>query len=250
MKNRTLLITTACAVGFASLNASAATTSYSFMAFDQYAGNTPYYSHYQVTTAFFEPNVASIDLLDRGWGYATTGWSSYHVFSSIDNVGNNPQPLRSIGWHQYEFIFNDLTNTASILMDGNTIQSGTFTDNPEVFRVFFHDYHGGTQETVIDNFEYRVDGLLRYVQNFESNILDSNWSITRMDAGTYVASGDPSNPYSGIGALALGATTGGQLAAGVAFTPPPDISVVPEPGNLISIACVIASATLVRYRRK
>lgn len=193
---------------------SAATTvSYSFWAYDQYAGNSPYYSHYQVST--FDPAVvvARIDLNDSGnAGYVTPG---------IESVGSIYGPARSIGWHQYEFSFDELTKTASVLMDGNTIQSASYTNDPSVFRFGFHDYYGGVQESVIDDFQFRLDGVLVYQSSFESPTLDSNWTVNYQQTGTYITSGDPSSPHSGSGALALGATTGGNLNASVYFVPEP-----------------------------
>jgi hypothetical protein len=195
---------------------SAATTvSYSFWAYDQYAGNSPYYSHYQVLGVDPALVVAKIDLNDSGnpnAGYVTPG---------IESVGSIYGPARSIGWHQYEFAFNELTKTATVLMDGNTILSASYANAPSIFGFGFHDYYGGVQESVIDDFQFRLDGILVYQSSFESPTLDSNWTVNYQQTGTYITSGDPSSPHSGSGALALGATTGGNLNASVYFVPEP-----------------------------
>jgi hypothetical protein len=226
------------------VSASAATTSISFWAYDQHAQNSPYYSHYMVTNPSGTSAVVSIDLNDRGWGFSTTGTSSYHVSPFIESNGTTPRPLRSIGWHQYEFIFNDLTKTASILMNGNTIQSGSYTNSPALFRFAFHDYYGGVQETVIDDLEYRINGVLEYSQGFESSILDSGWSITYQNAGTYVSSGDTTRSHTGVGSLALGATSGGNLFSAISF----DLASIPEPSS--SALALIASTLLIGRRRR
>jgi hypothetical protein len=214
----------ALALALAATASNAATMSLSFWGYDQYAGSTPYYSHYYFTTANPAVGIASIDLYDQGWGNNPGGNSSYHYMSSIENSVNNTGIARSIGWHRYEFIFNDLTMAASLLVDGNTIRTGAYANTPTTFRITFHDYYGGVQETVIDDFQYRLNGSLIYQQGFDSSTLDSRWSISFIDAGTYVSSGDPSNPYTGTGALALGATAGGQWACGVEFDLIPELS--------------------------
>ena len=235
----------ALAFALAATASNAATINLSFWGYDRYAGSTPYYTHYQVTTDVpEEPSIASIDLYDQGWGNTPGGKSSYHYMSSIEDSFNNTGLGRSIGWHRYEFIFNNLTMTASLLVDGNTIRTGAYASTPTTFRIFFHDYYGGVQETVIDDFEYRLDGSLLYRQDFESSSLDAGWSITRLDSVTYVTSGDPTTPHSGSGALALGATTGGQLANGVAF----DLTSVPEPTTNMMALCALIGLVMHRTR--
>ena len=133
--------------------------------------------------------------------------------------------------------------TASLLVDGSTIRSGTYANTPTHFLVVFHDYYGGVQESVIDDFEYRLNGSLIYQQGFESPTLDNRWSVTRLDAGTYVSSGDSTTPHTGAGALALGATTGGQLANIVSF------ALVPEPSiGLLGLFFVVG--LLIQRNRK
>ena len=207
----------------------AATISLSFWGYDRYAGSTPYYTHYQVTTDTPEPAIASIDLYDSGWGNTPGGKSAYHYMSSIEDAYNNTGLARSIGWHHYELVFNDLTMAASLLVDGSTIRQGTYARIPTHFLVVFHNSYGSIQKAVIDDFEYRLNGTLVYQQGFESSTLDAGWSITRLDAGTYISSGDPTTPHTGSGALALGASTGGQRANIISF----DLTSVPEPSSII-----------------
>ena len=225
-------------------HSNAATISLSFWGYDQYAGSTPCYSHYQVTTDDPSVLIASTDLYDSGWGNNPGGNSSYQYMSSIENSFNNTGIARSVGWHQYEFIFNDLTMAASLMVDGNTIRTGAYANTPTTFHFVFHDYYGGVQKTVIDDFEYRLNGSLIYKQDFESSTLESGWSITHVDAGTYVSSGDSSTPHTGIGALALGSTTGGQWACYVAL----DLTSVPEPSALILGGITILGCCLRRKR--
>lgn len=221
------------------------TVSVSFWAYDQAAQNTPYYSHFSVTRND-APNfwngggtpetVAIVSLLDNGWGYSESGWSSYHVFADIGVTGTIPHSLRSIGWHNYEFSFNRLTGGATIAMDGNLIQQGTFTGP---LNWFSFNYNGHTQETVIDDFVIRHDGSIVYQQTFDSSSLDSGWVVTRLDSGAYVTSGDTSTPHSGTGALALGANV-----AGVVF----DLNSVPEPSSFALIGFSVMGLTLRRKR--
>ncbi len=223
---------------------------FSFMAYDQYPGNSPYYSHYAARDASGTP-VAGINHLDRGWGFSTTGNSAYHVQTEIEGIGTNPRPLRTAGWHEYELHFNELTKIARILMDGNLIQSGSYSQKPEDFAFGFHDYYGGAQETVIDNFRFWVNDTLVYTQDFETSTLDASWKVEWTSSGTYAASGDPTTPFEGIGALALGATTGGNLFASISYTPDPslfEISTIPEPASSGVLAIVIAAGLIVRKR--
>lgn len=207
----------------------AAIISLSFWGYDRYAGSTPYYTHYQVSADTPEPAIASIDLYDSGWGNTPGGKSAYHYMSLIEDAYNNTGLARSIGWHHYELVFNDLTMAASLLVDGSTIRQGTYARIPTHFLVVFHNSYGSIQEAVIDDFEYRLNGALVYQQGFESSTLDAGWSITRLDAGTYISSGDPTTPHTGSGALALGASTGGQRANIISF----DLTSVPEPSSII-----------------
>ena len=222
----------------------AATISLSFWGYDRYAGSTPYYTHYQVTTNTPEPAIASIDLYDSGWGNTPGGKSAYHYMSSIEDVYNNTGLARSIGWHHYELVFNDLTMAASLLVDGSTIRTGTYANIPTKFNVVFHNSYGTIQEAVIDEFEYRLNGSLLYQQGFESSTLDAGWSITRLDAGTYISSGDPTTPHTGAGALALGASTGGQRANIITF----DLTSVPEPSTGLINIFMIGASLLLRSR--
>lgn len=228
----------ALAFALAATASNAATMSLSFWGYDRYAGNTPYYNHYAVTTDNPETTIASIDLYDRGWGNTPGGKSAYHYMSSIEGIHNNTGLIRSIGWHHYELVFNDLTKAVSLLVDSSIIRTGTYTNIPTSFIFVFHDYYGGVQESVIDDFECRINGSLVYQQDFESPTLDSGWSVLRLDAGTYISSGDPTTTHTGSGSLALGATTGGQLANIVSF----DLTSVPEPStsilSLIAGGCV------------
>jgi hypothetical protein len=225
-----------------SVSASAATSSITFWGYDQSAGSTPYYSHYQVFNADPETPIASIDLYDAGWGFHTTGNSSAHIMASIDNQYANSGQARSAGWHKFEMHFNDITMTGSLLVDGNTIRSGTYSSNPTGFRFMFHNSFGGVQETVIDDFQYWINGNLVYQQDFESSTLDSGWSIERLDSGTYITSGDTSNPHSGTGSLALGDSVAGASANIITF----DLTSVPEPST--SLLGLVATLTL-SFRR-
>ena len=235
----------ALAFALAATVSNAATISLSFWGYDRYAGSTPYYTHYQVTTVTPEPAIASIDLYDSGWGNTPGGKSAYHYMSSIEDAYNNTGLARSIGWHHYEFVFNNLTMAASLLADGSTIRTGTYANIPKSFLVVFHNSYGSIQEAVIDDFEYRLNGSLIYQQGFESSTLDAGWSITRLDAGTYITSGDPTTPHTGTGALALGASTGGQRANIIAF----DLTSVPEPSTGL-LGLLFGSGLLIRRYRK
>jgi len=227
-------------------SARAATTSISFWAYDQYAQNSPYYDHYTVTNADGTDTITRIDLNDRGWGFSSTGTSSYHVSAYVEEVGTTPRPLRTVGWHEYEFAFNDFTKITSISMDGNIIDSGSYTNTPAVFNFGLHDYYGGAQKTVIDDFEVKIDGSSVYKQNFDGFTLDAGWSVTHLDVGTYTASGDTSTVHSGSGSLVLGATTGGNLDALVAF----DLTSVPESSTIILGLIALGGMTLRRNRPK
>jgi hypothetical protein len=218
-----------CILAFTAVASSAATTSISFWAYDQHAQNSPYYSHYGVSDSADTVTITRIDMNDRGWGFSTTGTSSYHVSTYIESNGTTPRPLRSIGWHQYEFIFNDITKTASILMNGNIIHGATYVNTPGHFNFGFHDYYGGTQETVIDDFQMRINGTLVYQQGFDGTTLPDGWYVSHQDGGTYTASGDTTTVHSGTGSMALGATTGGNLFSSIAF----DLTSVPEPSTSV-----------------
>jgi hypothetical protein len=220
----------------------------SFQAYDQSAQNTPYYSHYGVTSDLGVPGwygagdadsevVAIVNLMDSGWGFSASSTSSFHVMTRIDAARNSPRPLRSIGWHQFSFVFDTNIQTMSILMNGTEIQNGTFT-NPITW--FMFAYNGGSgRETVIDDFSVTWDGNLVYEQGFNSSTLDPAWAVTRIDSGGYATSGDTSNPFSGAGALALGGNV-----SGIAF----DLTSVPEPTTTILSALGLASFCMIRRR--
>ena len=191
------------------------TMSYSFWAYDQYAGSTPYYSHYQIGTSTEDDASLAIIDLNHGNPYV------YTAIESGSSTANVQSASRSVGWHHFEFEFNQITTTTSILFDGNVIQSSSYSRDPGFFRLVLHDHIGGPQETVIDDFEYRVDGNLIYQQGFESSTLDSNWVVTRQDLGTYLSSGDTSLSHSGAAGLALGSTTYSNVAAIITFVPEP-----------------------------
>ena len=75
----------ALAFALAATASNAATMSLSFWGYDQYAGNTLYYSHYEVTTDELGTPIASIDLYDRGWGNTPGGKSAYHYMGTPKN---------------------------------------------------------------------------------------------------------------------------------------------------------------------
>lgn len=219
--------------------ASAATSSISFWGYDQAAGSTPYYSHYQVFSADPNTPIASMDLYDSGWGFPT----SSHVITSIANLYVDSGVSRSVGWHYYEMNFNDITMSGSLLVDGNMARSGSYSHNPTDFRFVFNNSSGGIQETVIDDFQYWINGSLVYQQSFESSTLDSGWSIERLDSGTYISSGDPSTPHSGIGSLALGDSVAGASANIITF----DLTSVPVPSSALA---GVLGLSLTWFRRK
>jgi hypothetical protein len=228
--------------------AHAAIVNVSFHASDQSAQNTPYYSHYGVTSDLGVPGwhgagdgvpevVSIVNLMDSGWGFRETGTSSFHVMSKIGTTPNSPRPLRSIGWHEFSFVFDTNIQSMSILMNGTEIQNGTYT-NPITW--FMFAYNGGSgRETLIDDFSVTWDGNLVYEQGFNSSTLDPAWAVTRIDSGGYANSGDTSNPFTGAGAMALGGNV-----SGIAF----DLTTVPEPG--VALLTVLgAFAGIVRRRR-
>jgi hypothetical protein len=229
-------------------NAQAAIVNVSFHAYDQSAQNTSYYSHYGVTSDLGVPGwygagddvsevVGIVNLMDSGWGFSSTSTSSFHVMTRIDAARNSPRPLRSIGWHQFSFVFDTNIQTMSILMNGTEIQNGTYT-NPITW--FMFAYNGGSgRETVMDDFSVTWDGNVVYEQGFNSSTLDPAWVVTRTDSGGYATSGDTSNPFTGSGALALGGNV-----SGVAF----NLASVPEPSSalLTALGCMVA----VSFRRR
>ena len=227
--------------------AHAATINISFHAYDQSAQSTPYYSHYGVTSDLGVPGwygagdgvpevVSIVNLMNSGWGFRETGTSSYHVMSKVETTPNYPRPLRTIGWHEFSFVFDTVSQGMSIRMNGTEIQNGTYS-NPITW--FMFAYNGGSgRETVIDDFTVTYNGREVYQQGFNSSSLDSAWVVTRTDSGGYVTSGDTSNPYSGVGSLALGGNV-----SGVAF----DLTCVPEP---TSLALALAGVTIVASRRR
>lgn len=194
-----------------------ASYSYSFWHFDQAAGSTPYYSHFQIGSTgdgidlVYNPSLATVDL----------NHGNPSVYTSIENSTSTAVASRSVGWHRFEFRFDQPTSMATIFRDGVAIQSSSYSQTPWFFRFVFHDHIGGPQESVIDDFEFRIDGNLVYQQGFESPTLDSNWIVSRQDPGTYLSSGDTSNPHSGIGSLALGSTTSNNVAPIITFVPEP-----------------------------
>lgn len=229
-------------------NAQGAIVKVSFHAYDQSAQSTSYYSHYGVTSDLGVPGwygagdgvpevVSIVNLMDSGWGFRATGTSSYHVMSKIGTTPNSPRPLRSIGWHEFSFLFNTSSQSMSILMNGTEIQNGTYT-NP--INWFMFAYNGGSgRETVIDDFSVTWDGNVIYEQGFNSSALDAAWVVTRTDSGGYATSGDTSNPRTGAGAMALGGRP-----SGIAF----DLRTVPEPTSAILSA--LGLVTLCATRRR
>jgi hypothetical protein len=206
---------------FSGLSLNAA-VSYSFWAYDQYAGAAQFYSHYQIGTTAEINGDATLAIIDLNIGNPYV----YTVIDSGTSDGNVLSASRSVGWHHFEFEFDQDTTTATILLDGNTIQSSSYGQDPAFFRFVLHDFFGGSQETVIDDFEYRIDGSLIYQNGFESSTLDSNWIVTRQDPGTYLTSGDMSFAHTGTGGLALGSTTNDNVAAIITFVPEPSTAVL------------------------
>ena len=100
----------------------AATTKISFWAYDQAAGNTRYYSHFQIGSA--TAGIASINLNDSGWGYNPSGTSAWHVSPEIVGATDptTSRVVRSVGWHNYSFSMNSQTNIISLAMDNQSIQ--------------------------------------------------------------------------------------------------------------------------------
>jgi len=235
-----ILFSTPCSYG--------AIVNVSFHAYDQSAESTPYYSHYGVTSDLGVPGwygagdedsevVSIVNLMDSGWGFSESTTSSYHVMTRIDADRNSPRPLRSVGWHEFAFVFDTSIQSMSITMNGIEIQNGTYT-TPITW--FMFAYNGGAgRETVIDDFTVTWDGNQVYEQNFDSSTLDPAWAVTRTDSGGYVTSGDTSNPYSGTGALALGGNV-----SGIAF----DLSTVPEPSS--AILASFGALLAISFRRR
>jgi hypothetical protein len=225
----------------------AATVNISFYAYDQAAQNTPYYSHFSISSDTGVPGwygsgdgipqvVGIVNLYDSGWGFSATGNSSYHVMTRIDTSPNVPRALRSVGWHQYSFSFNTLTNQMQIAMDGSVIQSGAYA---QAVNWFMFNFNGNSQESLMDDFVVSYDGNIVYQQAFDTASLDSAWVVTRQDSGGYVTSGDTSNPRTGAGAMALGGRP-----SGIAF----DLRTVPEPTTAILSA--LGLVTLCATRRR
>lgn len=226
----------------------AAIVNVSFHAHDTFAQSSPYYSHYGVTSDLGVPLwhgagdgvpevVSVVNLMDFGWGFSSTGTSSYHVMTRIDEARNSPRPLRSVGWHEFAFIFDTVAQSMSITMNGTEIQSGTYA-NPISWFYFAYNGGGGHQ-TIIDDFTVTWNGNIVYQTGFEDGSLDPAWAITRSDPGSFVRSDDGTNPYSGTGALAIGGAV-----TGVAF----DLTTVPEPSSAL-IALLGSSLAFLRRAR-
>jgi len=225
----------------------AATVNISFNAYDQAAQSTPYYSHFSISSDTGVPGwygsgdgipqvVGIVNLYDSGWGFSATGNSSYHVMTRIDTSPNVPRALRSVGWHQYSFSFNTLSNQMQIAMDGSVIQSGAYA---QPVNWFMFNFNGRSQESLMDDFVVSYDGNVVYEQDFDTASLDSAWVVTRQDSGGYVTSGDTSNPRTGVGALALG-----NRPTGIAF----DLRTVPEPG--VALLSVLGACVGIARRRR
>ncbi len=236
-------------VSASTLPTSAAVTSVSFWAYDQYAENSPYYTHYGIVG----PNVvmAAIDLMDRGWGFNSSGTSSYHVTVGTPTVQNVvARPLRSVGWHQFEYTLDDAADLLEIRMNGDLLITTSTTETLDIFYFNLHNYYGGTQAAVIDDFEVTRDGVSVYQQGFESPTLPAGWFGLHFDPGTYIAPGDSTTVRSGAGSMALGTSTMGDLYIGVAF----DLSVlapsaVPEPTTGILSVVFVGYVVSRRSRR-
>lgn len=225
----------------------AAIVNISFYGYDQAAQSTPYYSHFSTSSDLGVPGwygsgdgipqvVGIVNLYDSGWGFSTTGNSSFHVMTRIDASPNAPRALRSVGWHQYSFSMNTLANQMQILMDGNVIQSGVYA---QPVNWFMFNFNGFSQESLMDDFVVSYDGNVVYEQGFDAALLEPAWVVTRRDSGGYVTSGDTSNPHFGAGALALGSNV-----SGIAF----DLRTVPEPG--VAILAVLGTCFGIVHRRR
>jgi hypothetical protein len=219
--------------------------SISFWAFDQFAGGTPYYSHYSVTRndssnfwngAGTPETVCIVNMHDSGWGYSETVRSSYHAEAVIGSTGNQHAALRNVGWHNFVYTFDLITNISSISMDGNLIQQGAFSGP---LNWFSFNYNGRSYESIIDDFAIRHDGSVIYSQQFESSSLDEGWIVSRLDSGAYVNFNDNSNPRSGSGSLALGGNV-----SGIVF----DLNSVPEPSAVVLSGISIMALCLRRKR--
>ena len=198
----------------------ASTIDLNFMAYDQAAQNTPYYSHFFVvgdpSLPPFGGNigtqiVSKISLNDAGWG------NPYVAIQSQGGLETNSSALRSVGWHHYDFTFDTVTGNSQVLMDGNVIRSSCYTGPLTYFAFEYHNYYSGTNRSTIDELNLNVNGSTVYHNGFDTGSLDSNWTTTRLDAGTFVLPGDSSLTYSGAGALSIGNDGGGNVAATVAL---------------------------------
>jgi hypothetical protein len=207
--NSTKLIFTVLTLGLGS--AHSATTSISWWHYDQYAQNSPYYTWMGLETVP-KADVGSFALLDAGWGYTLPDRnSSYHVKGYNQSARTFPGPLRSIGWHKYEVIVDSTSNTTNLFWDDSLILSSVTVGNPSLFYFVMHDYYGLVQETVIDDFEVRVNGYTIYQQGFDDLALPSGWFPTGQSRiplspipGTYYSPGDTTNVLSGTGSMAVG----------------------------------------------
>lgn len=216
----------------------------SWYQYDSGAQNTPYYTHMKFNADDNDTSVFRIDLNDSGWGFSATSTSSYHVqWGTPTDGGTLLSPLRSVGWHKYEVLFSYAPNVLTFKYDdGVVVQDLPFTAAPEYFWLQYHGF--SPSETVLDDLNIVTDSGSK-LYTFESPLeFGAEWGVVGQSSGEYVNMVDTSRSHSGLGALAVGQSSGGNdnLAATL------NLSSVPEPDRLALVAIFTLGALLRRRR--
>jgi hypothetical protein len=208
-----------------------------FSAYDQNAQNTPFYNTFGVTSdlTITQLDKCGVQLLD-------SGYQDPYVQAEIQGQSSgafvDSSALRSVGWHTYEFSLNSTSDIASVFMDGNLIDSGSFSfssNSPLYLYMTYHNYYSGTNVSLIEDVSVTFDNQTVFQDSFNSTTLNSNWIIDRLDSGTYITPGG--------GQLQMGNTGGGNVASILALPVP-----VPEPSTWAALSTGLLALLVFRRR--